>query len=87
MNGATSAHLDGGEVVARFRERDGDAAGAGAPLDHGAALAFGEGEPEGKVVVVDILGVVEVCQRIILGGQARSLDDLPLLSYGCISVQ
>jgi hypothetical protein len=50
-----------------LREGYGEASGAGAPLDDGVGLAFGECEPEGQVVVVAVLQVVEVGQRVVLG--------------------
>lgn len=46
-------------------EGGGYAAGAGAPLDDRAPFAVGEGEPEGDVVVVDVLEVVEVGQGVV----------------------
>ncbi|HET7478898.1 MAG TPA: hypothetical protein VFJ72_05205 [Rubrobacteraceae bacterium] len=51
--------------MARLGERYGDASGAGAPFDDGTGLASGEGVPEGQVVVVDVLQVIEVGQRVV----------------------
>ena len=52
--------FDGGNLVARCGERNGDAACAGAPFDYRSGFAFGEGEPERQIVVVCVLEVVEV---------------------------
>lgn len=48
-------------------EGGGYASRAGAPLDDGAGFAFGEGQPEGDVMVVVVFEVVEVGQKIVLG--------------------
>lgn len=53
--------------MARGGEGNGYAAGSGAPLDDGTGFAVREGEPEGRVLVVDVFEVVEVGQRIVFG--------------------
>lgn len=62
-----------GYVEAGFRDRGCNAARASAPLDHGTAFALSQGDPEGYVVVVDVLQVVEFGQGIVFGQKYFSL--------------
>src|SRR5919202_3363866 len=58
--------LDRRHVQARFGERSRYTPGPGPPLDNGPLLTFGEGDPKGDVVTVDVLEVVQIRQGVIL---------------------